>query len=62
MYNRTSPIIHSHRKNFEFVYGDVRNHEQLLPYVEEGRCNYSSWHKSLDFVCDRDKDLVKTLQ
>ena len=35
MYNQTSPIIHSHRKNFEFVYGDVRNHEQLLPYVEE---------------------------
>ena len=43
MYNQTSPIIHSHRKNFEFVYGDVRNHEQLLPYVEEVRCNYSSW-------------------
>ena len=35
MYNQTSTIIHSHRKNFEFVYGDVRNHEQLLPYVEE---------------------------
>ena len=35
MYNQTSPIIHSHRKNFEFVYGDVRNHEQLLPYIEE---------------------------
>ena len=29
MYNQTSSIIFSHDKNFEFIYGDVRNKELL---------------------------------
>ena len=36
MYNQTSTIVHLiHRKNFEFVYGDVRDEEKLLPYIQE---------------------------
>jgi nucleoside-diphosphate-sugar epimerase len=58
MYNQTSLIHYSHNKNFDFIYGDVRNHnllEELVP--------------SFDVViplaaivgfpaCDRDKDLA----
>jgi len=58
MYNQTSSIIFSHNPKFKFVYGDVRNQKQLLPYV-----------KSADIIiplaaivgfpaCDRDKDLA----
>ena len=58
MYNQTSLIHYSHNKNFDFIYGDVRNHnllEELVP--------------SFDVViplaaivgfpaCDRDRDLA----
>ena len=34
MYNQTSTIIFSHNPNFEFIYGDVRDEEKLLPYIQ----------------------------
>ena len=61
MYNQTSPIIHSHRKNFEFVYGDVRNHEQLLPYVEEADVIIPLAAIVGFPACDRDKDLATAI-
>jgi len=58
MYNQTSLIHYSHNKNFDFIYGDVRNHKLLEELVP-----------SFDVViplaaivgfpaCDRDKDLA----
>jgi len=58
MYNQTSLIHYSHNKNFDFIYGDVRNHKLLEELVP-----------SFDVViplaaivgfpaCDRDRDLA----
>ena len=58
MYNQTSCSIFSHNKNFDFIYGDVRDVETLQSLV-----------KSHDVIiplaaivgfpaCDRDKDLA----
>ena len=35
MYNQTSSPILAHYKNFEFVYGDVRDKKLLKKYVDE---------------------------
>mgnify|MGYP006269706453 CR=1 FL=1 len=35
MYNQTSSMNFSHQKNFEFVYGDVRDKKLLKKYVDE---------------------------
>ena len=35
IYKQTSLIDHCYRENFKFVYGDVRDHDKLLPYVKE---------------------------
>ena len=36
MYNQTSSMNFAHQKNFEFVYGDVRDKKLLKKYVDEG--------------------------
>lgn len=61
MYNQTSSSIYSHLKNFQFVYGDVRDKELLQSLV-----------KSHDIIiplaaivgfpaCDRDKELATAI-
>ena len=35
MYNQTSSMNFAHQKNFEFVYGDVRDKKLLKKYVDE---------------------------
>ena len=61
MYNQTSCSIFSHNKNFDFIYGDVRDTETLKSLV-----------KSHDVIiplaaivgfpaCDRDKDLATAI-
>lgn len=35
MYNQTNIIEHCHKDDFEFVYGDVRDRDKLLPYIKE---------------------------
>jgi nucleoside-diphosphate-sugar epimerase len=58
MYNQTSLIHYSHNKNFDFIYGDVRNHkllEELVPSFDV----IIPLAAIVGFpACDRDKDLA----
>lgn len=58
MYNQTSLIHYSWRKNFEFVYGDVRNHQKLSQYVDEADVIIPLAAIVGFPACDRDKDLA----
>ncbi len=58
MYNQTSTIVHAHRKNFEFVYGDVRDEEKLLPYIQEADVIIPLAAIVGFPACDRDRDLA----
>jgi nucleoside-diphosphate-sugar epimerase len=61
MYNQTSVINQVHRKNFEFVHGDVRNHEQLLPYIEDADVIIPLAAIVGFPACERDKDLATAI-
>jgi nucleoside-diphosphate-sugar epimerase len=58
MYNQTSLIHYSWRKNFEFVYGDVRDQEKLSKYVDEADVIIPLAAIVGFPACDRDKDLA----
>jgi nucleoside-diphosphate-sugar epimerase len=58
MYNQTSLIHYSWRKNFEFVYGDVRDQEKLSKYVAEADVIIPLAAIVGFPACDRDKDLA----
>ena len=58
MYNQTSLIHYSWRKNFEFIYGDVRDQEKLSKYVDEADVIIPLAAIVGFPACDRDKDLA----
>ena len=61
MYNQTSSIIFSHDKNFEFIYGDVRN-KDLLEYLVLGFDIIIPLAAIVGFpACDRDKELATAI-
>ena len=61
MYNQTSCINYAHKRDFEFVYGDVRNHEKLLPYIEEADVIIPLAAIVGFPACERDKDLATAI-
>jgi nucleoside-diphosphate-sugar epimerase len=58
MYNQTSLIHYSWRKNFEFVYGDVRDEKTLAKYVDAADVIIPLAAIVGFPACDRDKDLA----
>ena len=61
MYNQTSCINYAHKRNFEFIHGDVRNHEKLLPYIEEADVIIPLAAIVGFPACERDKDLATAI-
>ena len=59
MYNQTSSANFTHYKNFEFVYGDVRDKKLLKKYVDESDVIIIPLIQSLDFYIVRE---IKTWQ
>ena len=58
MYNQTSLIHYSWRKNFEFVYGDVRDEKTLAKYVDAADVIIPLAAIVGFPACDRDKELA----
>ena len=58
MYNQTSSMNFSHQKNFEFVYGDVRDKKLLKKYVEEADIIIPLAAIVGFPACERDKELA----
>jgi|TARA_B110000261_G_scaffold141138_1_gene161605 nucleoside-diphosphate-sugar epimerase len=61
MYNQTSSIIFSHDKNFEFIYGDVRNKELLENLVFDFDIIIPLAAIVGFPACDRDKELATAI-
>ena len=61
MYNQTSSIIFSHNKNFEFIYGDVRNKELLENLVFDFDIIIPLAAIVGFPACDRDKELATAI-
>ena len=57
MYNQTSSMNFAHQKNFEFVYGDVRD-KKLLKYVDEADIIIPLAAIVGFPACERDKELA----
>ena len=58
MYNQTSSANFAHYKNFEFVYGDVRDKKLLKKYVDESDVIIPLAAIVGFPACERDKDLA----
>ena len=57
MYNQTSSMNFAHQKNFEFVYGDVRDKKLLKKYVDEADIIIPLAAIVGFPACERDKEL-----
>ena len=58
MYNQTPLMNYCYRGDFEFVYGDVRDHEKLLPYILEADVIIPLAGIVGFPACEQDKDLA----
>ena len=61
MYNQTSSIVYSHNKLFNFIYGDVRNHELLKELVLQNDIIIPLAAIVGFPACERDKDLATAI-
>ena len=61
MYNQTSSANFAHYKNFEFVYGDVRDKKLLKRYVDESDVIIPLAAIVGFPACEKDKDLATSV-